>query len=80
MYTTCDTYRRDDGDYDIFKDAVLHHQSVPDSWLERQLVPHGIIEDTYREVRQKLAETWQSQRQSPAAWQILANCAALATP
>jgi hypothetical protein len=46
-----------DGTFAIFKDGELYHPAVPDHRLERQLAPHGIFQDDFREMASQLAET-----------------------
>lgn len=57
MYTTWDVHKKSDGTFDIFKNSELQHPSIPQKWLERQLAPYGIVEDTYEDVLEQLSKT-----------------------
>jgi hypothetical protein len=46
--------KRPDGSLDIFHNGELTDRSVPDRWLEDQLVKYGICGQEYRETRCKL--------------------------
>ncbi len=48
--------RRPDGSFDIFHNAELTDKSVPNAWLEEQLVKYGICGKEYRDARKELDE------------------------
>jgi len=57
--------KREDVTFDIYKNGELHHESIPESFLERQLAPYGIISDRYQEVLRQLAETGNASVSAP---------------
>jgi hypothetical protein len=48
--------KRPDGAFDIYRDGKLADASIPDRWLEEQLVKYGICGQEYRDSRRKLEE------------------------
>ena len=48
--------RRQDRSFDIFQNGELADGSVPDEWLEDQLVRYGICGKEYRDMRRDLDE------------------------
>ena len=46
--------RLPDGSFDIFHNGDLADRSIPDRWLEDQLVKYGICGQQYRDTRRKL--------------------------
>ena len=46
--------RREDGFFDVFHNGELADGSIPDRWLEEQLVKYGICGEEYRSARREL--------------------------
>jgi len=51
--------RRGDGLFDIFHNGKMTDRSIPDKWLESQLVRYGICGEEYRNARRELDESGQ---------------------
>jgi hypothetical protein len=49
--------RRQDRSFDIFHNGELTDTSIPNEWLEDQLVKYGICGKEYRDVRHDLDES-----------------------
>jgi hypothetical protein len=49
--------RRPDGSFDIFHNGELADRSIPDEWLQGQLVRYGICGEEYRDARRELDES-----------------------
>jgi hypothetical protein len=49
-----DIIRKQDGSFDILHNGELAHKSIPDHWLESQLVKYGICGEEYRDARREL--------------------------
>jgi hypothetical protein len=43
-----------DGTFDLLRDGLVLHHSIPDKWLADQLVKYGLTGPEYREVRDQL--------------------------
>jgi hypothetical protein len=48
--------KREDGTFDMFHQGKLLHGSIPDRWLEDQLVRYGFCGEEYRDIRRNLDE------------------------
>jgi hypothetical protein len=46
--------RRQDGSFDVFHNGDLTDTSIPEPWLESQLVRYGICGEEYRDARGRL--------------------------
>ena len=46
--------KKPDGSFDIFCNDELADSSIPDNWLESQLVKYGICGEEYRDARREL--------------------------
>jgi hypothetical protein len=55
MDTKWDIMKKEDGNFDIFKNGELLH-TTPEAWLGRQLAPYGILEGDYEDVLRQLSE------------------------
>jgi hypothetical protein len=53
--------RKEDGSLDIFHREILLHGSVPDKWLEDQLVDHGLCGQEYQDIRRQLDQFGRAQ-------------------
>src|SRR6266699_3423822 len=46
--------RKEDGTFEMFHKGGLLHGSIPDRWLEDQLVRYGFCGEEYRDIRRQL--------------------------
>jgi hypothetical protein len=46
--------RKEDGTFEMFHNGRLLHDSIPDRWLEDQLVRYGFCGEEYHEIRRQL--------------------------
>jgi hypothetical protein len=46
--------KEQDGTFNFFRNGQLLHRSIPDKWLEGQLVRYGFCGEEYREIRREL--------------------------
>ncbi|PYU52314.1 MAG: hypothetical protein DMG48_07935 [Acidobacteria bacterium] len=46
--------RKEDGTFEMFHKGELLHGSIPDRWLEDQLVRYGFCGEEYRDIRRQL--------------------------
>lgn len=46
--------RNQDGTFDILRDDVVLHCSVPDKWLSDQLVRYGLTGPEYKTIREQI--------------------------
>ena len=53
--------RKEDGTFEMFHKGGLLHGSIPDRWLEGQLVRYGFCGEEYREIRRQLRSVRKSE-------------------
>jgi len=60
--------RKADRSFDIFHNGELRDESIPDEWLESQLVKYGICGQEYRDARRELDELGQAKLSFGSGW------------
>jgi hypothetical protein len=68
MPNVYEVIKRTDGSFDIFHNEELRDSSIPDEWLEDQLVKYGICGEEYRDARRELDEFGKVRLEYGAGW------------
>jgi hypothetical protein len=66
--------RKEDGTFEMFHKGELLHGSIPDRWLEDQLVRYGFCGEEYRDIRRQLYRSVQKSENCPLAQSKTGRC------